>query len=138
MAGKAACRAFHVVSMAGNPWLGSLPPCKRSEQLFHLKWGSKSQVCSRKPAWQGARPDSTRRAARGDGLFSLRVFAMGWAEQSCCWHFAHHRFLECWEGTTRMPWCCAHVRSCFCLLWFGSTANGNSFQGTEFIPMLRY
>lgn len=68
MAGKAACRAFHVVSMAGNPWQGSLPPCKRSEQLFHLKWGSKSQVCSRKPAWQGARPDSTRRVAWGGWL----------------------------------------------------------------------
>lgn len=53
MLGEVACRAFHVVSMAGKAWLGSLPPCKWSKQLFYLKRGLKSQVCYGKPAQQG-------------------------------------------------------------------------------------
>lgn len=79
---KVACRAFHVVSMAGKAWLGSLPPCKWSKQLFYLKCGLKSQVCYGKPARQGERPDHMQRAALGDHLFCLRVFAMGSTEKS--------------------------------------------------------
>ena len=57
-------------------------PCKWSKQLFYLKRGLKSQVCYGKPAWQGERPDHMQRAALGDRLFCLRVFAMGGTERS--------------------------------------------------------